>query len=156
MKWLMAPFVFFLIIFCYYSMVHFEAVDEMYREHGSTSTFLKIEGVLIRVCLLGLSLYFVVNELSQVKRAASTWDYLADVWNLIDWAPLILLAVSLLLSGVSQIRRVGIEDINVRVLHRNDLQEYEDNTTLVVQFERYLNSIICLLLWIKLYYFMRI
>ena len=27
LKWLMAPFVFLLLIFCYYSMVHFEAVD---------------------------------------------------------------------------------------------------------------------------------
>lgn len=100
LKWLMAPFVLFLAMFCYYSMVHFEAVDKIYREQGQSTTFLLIEGVLIRVCLFGLSLYFIINELTQIKRSPSYMDYFADFWNLIDWAPLILMAISLLLSGV--------------------------------------------------------
>lgn len=81
-------------------MYHFEAVDQMYRDYGQTNTFLMIEGFLIRLCLLGLILYFIMNELIQIKRASSIIDYISDFWNIIDWTPLILLIVSLLLSSI--------------------------------------------------------
>ena len=155
-KWLMAPFILLLAIFCYYSIVHFEAVEDSYRELGHTTTFLMIEGFLIRICLLGLALYFMLNEITQIQRSKDLWDYFNDLWNLIDWAPLILLIISLLLSAVDQIRHMAINEIDIRVMHRNDLPDYEHATLHITQFQRYLNAIVCLFLWIKMYYFMRI
>ena len=60
---LFVPYLMFLTAFSYYSLIHFEFAEDSYDELGHAATFYLIEGILIKLSMVSLILYFVANEM---------------------------------------------------------------------------------------------
>ena len=50
-------------------------------------------------------------------------EYLSDVWNYLDWAPLLLLILSIILSFVEIVRRISFEDPTAQAQYHDTLKE---------------------------------
>ena len=60
---LFIPYLMFLTAFSYYALIHFEFAEDSYDELGHATTFFLIEGILIKLSMVSLILYFVASEI---------------------------------------------------------------------------------------------
>jgi hypothetical protein len=109
------------------------------------------------VVILGLfSAYFVTMELKQLKNEGLV--YLSSIWNYLDLIPPFALAVFLPMEIMGFFDyQEKMNDYIARQRLANFLgQTLEDTTVTIRTIEGILQSVISLILWLKLLYFLRI